>query len=656
MILYKKTLLLFLLMVSFSLSGQKENTSKMGQATLEELKMSVYELDSTANAVVLYEQSNFYPNNKSKTKFATDNYYRIKVLTSDGLEKGTYSFGLYKKDKLLEVQAITYNLGKNDSIITLPLEEKDIIINQVNDDFQEVILTLPKVKIGSVIEIRHSVVSSNPNIDTWYFQSDIPKLKSEIQVLTPNFIDHVRLLKGPLELSGKTFINDKKCFSSIKKKKLCNYSSFRMDSIPKFEEELLMPDPISFISRLKFKLSKFNRKGYIPYRMMRFWFQFDDAYRSYLLANKKAKTSFFRNKIPDSIKTGKNKLEIAKNIYSFVQNHYTWNGYKGGDSKYKFRRKSKKKSASLDLINVSLYNSLKELGIDVYYVLVGTRGSGIPERTIPEFESFNYTIIKAVINEKEYFLDAANKKLGFGSLSPLLFNGEARVLDFKKGSYWQKLKPRNISVKTSITTVSFDDEMNLEGKMLIKRNGIEAYIARELYKELGEEKYLETIEEDIRSIDIDNFEMKYIDDLNHSLSESQDIFLDSEDVNTLVDSDEIIRFSPVFFDQLSVNPFKNDERIFDLDFIYERKNNYRISIEIPNHYIVSKLPENLGLSLPNDGGTYIYKVSQSGNKINLFIKFHIQKDLFSTEEYFYLKEFYNKIIQTEASYIELKKQ
>jgi hypothetical protein len=650
----KLTLLLFFFLTNYCFS-QETKSIKIKQATLKELKSTVYKNDSAASAVVLYEHSNFYLSNRRKVKFTTENYYRIKILTKEGLEKGTFSFGMYKKDKISEIKAITYNISENDSILTSSLKEDEILRNKINDDFTEIILNLPNVKVGSVIEIKYSVVSSNPNIDTWFFQSDIPKVRSEIHTSVPKYIDHMVLLKGTLELSKKKFTNGKKCFPDQKKGDICNYTMYRMDSIPKFKEELFMPDPSSLVSRLRFKLSRYNKKGFVPYYMMRFWFQFDNAYEAYLLKNEKAKKSFFKKIVPDSIKKGENKLEIAKNIYSFVQNHYTWNGFKGGDSKYRFRKRSKKKSGSLNLINISLYNSLQALGIESYYVILSTRGYGLPERAIPEFENFNYTLVKTIIDGKEYFLDAANKKLAFGNLSPKTLNGEARVLNFEGASDWEKLKPKDISTKNSVLNVSFDDEMNLEGKMLIRREGINAYLTRQEYVELSEEKYLEGLEDRISNISIDNFNIKNLDNLDKTLVETQEIFMDSEDLNTEIDSENLIRFSPVFFDQLSINPFKSNERLFELDFNYQRKNIYRLSIKIPDNYKVIKLPKNLGLKLPNDGGSYIYKISNINNKINLYIKFYIEKDLFSTEEYFYLKELYEQIIQAESAYIELQK-
>tara|TARA_R110002073_G_scaffold128999_6_gene275256 strand:+ start:16573 stop:18540 length:1968 start_codon:yes stop_codon:yes gene_type:complete len=651
----KKLTVLLTLFLTFNNYAQNQISQDIGQTSLEELKMRVYKKDSFAKALVLFEQSNFYLNSERKNKFTTDYYYRIKILNKEGLEKGTFSFGHYKQTKLTDIKAITYNTNENDSIIISELKPDEILINKVNDDYEEIILALPNVKVGSVVEIKYGVKSAFPNIDDWYFQTDIPKVRSEIRTSIPRSVEYIISLKGLLDLSDTKFDKGKKCFPNKRKGRICDYSLYAMDSIPKFEEEMLMPDPYNLIPSLTFRVSKYAPKGYVPYKMMNFWFQFDKAYYSYLFKNDKSKKKFFTKIVPDSIKKGKDKLEIAKNIYSFVQNHYTWNGFRGGDSRFKFKKKFKKKDGSLDLINTTLYNSLKSAGINAFYVVLSTRGNGLPEKRFPIIENFNYSIIKVIINEKEYFLDASNKKLSFGNVLPSSLNREARILDYEKGGYWQKITPLNISTKISVLNLSFDEDMNLKGKMMLRKKGVDSYLTRDIYKTLGEEKYLEQIEEDLKNIYLDKFEIRNLEDLNKDIIEISEIQIENEDLNTEIDSDNIIRFSPVFFDRLSINPFKSNKRLYSLDFIYLRDYVYRLTLKVPDNYTIKSLPKSLGLKLPNDGGIYVYKASQINNKINIYIKFNLKKEFYTAEEYFYLKKLYEDIIKTESSFIELKK-
>ena len=60
--------------VSFLAYGQKEKSTALGETTIEELKMQVYEKDATASAVVLYEHGDFY----------LKEFYNLLIKTHDG--------------------------------------------------------------------------------------------------------------------------------------------------------------------------------------------------------------------------------------------------------------------------------------------------------------------------------------------------------------------------------------------------------------------------------------------------------------------------------------------------------------------------------------------------------------------------------------------
>ena len=88
----------------------------MGQTTLEELKMTIYDKDSTATAVVLYEHANRYPDRNNHEIPRTDYYYRIKILDKTAFNLADISINLYKKQNITDISAITYNLSDNGTI------------------------------------------------------------------------------------------------------------------------------------------------------------------------------------------------------------------------------------------------------------------------------------------------------------------------------------------------------------------------------------------------------------------------------------------------------------------------------------------------------------------------------------------------------------
>ena len=67
-----KKILFLTLFVSTLCVAQRNKTTKLGLATRSELQMTIYEKDTTANAVVLFEHANLYIDENNKHVFRTD--------------------------------------------------------------------------------------------------------------------------------------------------------------------------------------------------------------------------------------------------------------------------------------------------------------------------------------------------------------------------------------------------------------------------------------------------------------------------------------------------------------------------------------------------------------------------------------------------------
>ena len=174
----KNAFLILFLFISFSLFSQKEKSIQLGQTSLEELKMTIYEKDSTASALVLLEQGNFYLSNGKKNYYTTDYYFRIKILDNDALDRGNIEIVHLEEEMLSNIKAITYNLNaENNSIEKTSISSDNILVNKINDNYSRTVLTLPNVKKGSVIEYKYSLTSRNVDLPDWFFQQDIPVLQ-----------------------------------------------------------------------------------------------------------------------------------------------------------------------------------------------------------------------------------------------------------------------------------------------------------------------------------------------------------------------------------------------------------------------------------------------------------------------------------------------
>ncbi|APZ47178.1 hypothetical protein BW723_13180 [Polaribacter reichenbachii] len=648
----KKIPLILLLIATIIVNAQAEKSSKMGQTTLGELKMKTYDKDSTAAAVVLYEHANVYLDPKNDYKTRTDYYFRIKILDKSAFDLADITLELYKEKKVLNIKAITYNSSEIGSLNRTHLAKDKIFVVNENEYWTTHRFTLPNIKEGSVIEYSYSIISPYSGISDWNFQADIPKIKSEFDAaILGNYKYNIRIV-GFLKLDK----ND----SSIKKNCIdieglgpgsCRIYSFGINDIPAFKEEDYMLSKKNYMSRISFDLETYTSPRGVIEKYTTTWKEADKKLKKIFLNNQTSKKSFFKKRIPEEILTLENNLEKAKGIYTFIQNHYTWNDKYWNNEDEKVKKAFDNKVGSAGEINLSLYNALIAAEIQADLVILSTRKNGVPTKLYPVIFDYNYVIIKATINEKEYFLDATDKYLPFGEVPIRTLNGEARVINYKKESSWVTLKPRFKSTNNVTAKLTLSEDGEFSGNLLIKKRGYSAKKQREKLNLLTEDDYLEEFEEENPDVEVDNYRVNFLDELDKPL---QEIYA----INIMMGEDlsKKTRINPFFFDRMKENPFTLKERYYPVDFGYASKNNFSLSLEIPDSYKITQLPKEVAISLPNNGGLFVLKIVKKENIINLYTRINLNKSIYTSEEYFALKEFFNQIVIAENSYITLEKK
>ena len=113
-----RTLLLSaFLIIWFSVDGQHRRLIEFGTVTTEELKMSVYEKDSSATAVVLHDKGHFDGNEMKFTR-----HLRMKVLSPGGVSFGNFTVRVPAKSF---IDGYTFNL-ENGLLRKTKLENSNI--------------------------------------------------------------------------------------------------------------------------------------------------------------------------------------------------------------------------------------------------------------------------------------------------------------------------------------------------------------------------------------------------------------------------------------------------------------------------------------------------------------------------------------------------
>lgn len=652
-----KHILLFLFLLTSTIHYSQENYNSEGiKVTLDDIKARTYTKDSTANALVIYEQGKSYIH-KDDYDLITKVKRKIKILNQEGFDHATITLQEYKGDngsiKIKDIVATTYNeiSGK---VVKSELLEKNIFKEKYDDNYTLIKFTLPNIKKGSVIKYSYTRVSPfKYKYRGWDFQSDIPKLYSEYNTSIPaNWKYHIKLVGGK-KLTTNTSNIERKCLemNTGGASADCSINLYAMKNIPAFKEEDYSTTKSNYLAHIEYELETFQSMDGLIKHYTKTWKNADKEFRTDKEIGKQLKKTIdLEDYLSLDIINEKGALKKAEAIFKYVQNNYTWNGDYNIFEDVLIKDILKNKSGNVSAINILLHNMLKESGIEVYPVLLSTRDNGFPTTLYPVISDFNYLIVQAKINDKAYLLDATEKNLSFGEIPFRCLNGQGRLMDFKNGSKWLDLKAPSVSNTQYFASLSIDDNENIVGNVKLKSTGYASLRRRKSFYS-NEDNYIEELQNSNPNIEISDFSVTSKDRTDPVFSESYNIkyFTDETGDN--------IYINPFFTIYFSNNPFKLQERTYPIDFGYSKSFLYILNMNVGDNYDVVEIPENANFGLPNKEGVINLSCKKIGNTINVLLKFNFKSPIYHEEYYPYLKAYVSKIIEIQNnSLILLKKK
>lgn len=631
---------------------------KFGEIPTQEFDMKFYAKDSSASAVVLYEKAlaevvlvNDY------LRLQTTYYHKIKIFNKSGNKYASISIPLYNTlksyEKAIDINGITHNYENGKDFKTF-LINKNIFKNKESEHWKEVTFTLPNVKNGSIIEYTYTIQSPYFfNFTGWDFQSDIPKKYSELHSLIPGNWKYNKRLLGYKKLD----INRQKLkvgclsFPGLGTAANCEDLTYAMKDIPAFKEESFLTSKKNYLSHIAFELAEYISFNGAKNIYSTTWNKVDKKFRNdYAIGRQLNRIEYTKKLLPLNLFTENDTLKRAIKVYHYIQNYFKWNGEYHVTKYVDFKKAFKLKSGNATEINIALCNALNAAGIPSKIMLLSTRKNGLPTYVHPVLTDFNYAIAIAEIGGSFYELDASYKLIPFGMLPFKVLNSYGRLMDFKKGSYWQDIKvPRN--VKSTIINLKFKESV-LSGLMRIKSNAFTAYRKRDALITKGEEKYKKEFENnsEMNELIIDSYRVRNLKNLEKMLLEDFKISFENES-----DDEDLLIINP-YFDRQSSNPFNLKERTYPIDFGYKQTETYRLIFSIPEGYEISSVPINKTLTLENNTASLIGKTTIRGNQIIIDYTLKINKPIFLPKEYGSLKNFFKSIIDLQSEVIILKKK
>lgn len=654
---------LTVLLFSLSLISASAQDFQFGAIPLNDLRMTVYPADTSADAVVLQEFGQASISNGDNYNLIFRYHARIKILNRNGLSHADIEIGLRKQgtsiEKISEIKASSFNLDEG-RIRETQLESKNVFSEDVNKYYELKKFAIPNVREGSIIELSYTMESPFVfNFRTWEFQSDIPKVRSEYWASIPGVYLYNITLRGFLKLHKNESSIVKDCLGTATSALSGGFSAdcalmkWAIKNVPAFEEEEYMTAKKNFVSAIHFELSEIRHPDGRIDKVTKEWKDAEQELRQDVqFGSQLRKGRDIGQEVEKIIGDETDELVKATKVYDFIRDWYVWNDTYGKYSEYGIKKAFDARTGNVGDINLSLIAALRFAGLDAEPVILSTRANGTVMELHPVLSEFNYVIAKINIGEKAYLADATAKYHPFGLLPERCLNGKGRVMP-DRDSYWIELKPTEARKTVSQLSLVLGTDGVMRGTLTTIFSGYDAVAKRkEILSHPTHEEYINALKASLDQIEITGFTLTNVEEIGKPVSRTLNIELrafDEESVQNFL-------FDPFVVDKWTENPFKSRERLYPVDFGAPLERVTILNLEYPTQFEIANIPEKIGLALPDGGGRFLFEAKNLENKFTLTNFLSIRKTVFSSTEYHYLKELFNRILQVQNSELIFKRK
>lgn len=624
------------------------------------MEMKRYDADTSASAVVVNEYGDgriVTTDEGSRLRF--EYHTRIKILGNKGVAQGNFIIPLHQEgdrvEQLESVKGTTY-YHDDDGLVRLAQLDQKKVYRETRSKYTLLVkFTMPSVKPGSVIDVKYTTVSPFFfNFHRWQFQDEIPKMESRYLVHIPANYNYNVALRGPLKLSETKAELERECFGVGANKADCSRILYAMKNVPAFIEEDYMTAASNFISAMDFELSDYTPFTGGKVNVTKNWKDVDYELKTHSDFGVQMKRSdLFKQPVATVISGAATDLEKAKKIYTHVQKWFKWDNAYGMLSTDGLKKAWDRRSGNVGDINLSLIGALQAAGLNTEAVILSTRNNGFINKLYPVLSEFNYVVARVTVNGSSYLLDATDPLLPFGLLPVRCINDQGRVISLKNPSFWLDLQASQSEKSTINLDLNLQADGKIKGVLTQYSLGYEAYNKRkDIRKYNSTEEYVDALDEKWAKIKILKSNIDNIDSLENPLIERYEVEMPGFSSMAATQ----LFFNPYLFNRITENPFKQNERSYPVDFGASSDKKVIATLTFPDGFEIVSQPKSQALSLPNKGGRFISQIETMGNKVIISQLTQLNNAIYAPEEYPYLKELYNRIIQTQKTDLIFRKK
>jgi hypothetical protein len=593
--------LLLLTFCSFSLSAQQQ-TFEYGVVTEEERNMDVYEKDTEAEAVVLFDlgRTKFVKGERNydiQFKYHT----RLKIFNKAGLDRAEieipyYVDGYGRTEVIKNIEAVSYTL-ENGQWNRQVLNAKSIFKEQVSEHTYVKKFVIPNVQEGSIIEYRYMKVTPFIfRLPDWQFQDRIPVMYSEYEVAMIPFYEYIFLAQGieSFDYQNSRKGTERRTWGQVISDKGMHtgdgvifqdvISTYALKDIPAFKDESYITSVSDHIIKLDFQLSKVSPPYGKVEEIMSTWYKLNTALLEHEDFGRYMKVSqrLAKKVLEDIDLDGKSEAAQLKTLIDYTKSHFTWN-----DQRAKYANQTPKqflatKSGNAAEINLFLIALLREAGFDVTPVVLSTRGHGQFRTTYP-FNNMTDYVVAFIDWDVAFLADATDDHLPFDRIPLRCINGLGLLVNESEEGEWLRIAHDEPSTrKYTISTTIHPEDMEAKHVLSMQNTEYNSYVLRTSFED-DEEEIKEAFTENIDNI-------TRVKTVNYDRP-SAPYMLFFEGTSEVEHLGGHIVVKPFLNLGIAENKLKQEERSYPVDFTYPTATTFDIRVLIPEGYELDQLPQ-----------------------------------------------------------------
>ncbi len=652
--------------------------SRFGRVSDEELDMTVYSPDSSASAVILFDNGEtevVYNEKNGQFEIKYSRHVRIKVLTKDGLDWANFSIPLYSssgmREQVSRLRGFTFNKqnGKTDRE---RLNTSSVIDEERSDRLTLKKFTMPKVVEGSVIDVNYDITSDYLfNLQDWDFQYSIPCIYSVYQTIIPEYYNYRQHISGYEHVSVDRSIGQRNIIYSYRtgnrgtalaptggyrQQETINYrvdiTTYTAENVPAMPRESFVDNRNNYITRVDFELLSYRFPGGAQRQFSTNW---DNIVKELLdhssFGGQLSGTRYLRDDVQQVVSEDQSPEEQMKAVFDFIKQKISWNQrYRlfAGDGARQAYRNGTGSSAE---VNFNLISALRELGFDAMPVALSTRSNG---RLLPHqitISGFNHVIALVRNDGKQYLIDATSDYPNPFILPAECLNDQGRIIDLAANNFIQ-LDQSGASRSVTMLASAINEHRQFSGSVTTLHSDYMAVRLHERTKtEQNREDFIETLGKRYDNAEI-TLEHAEIDEANSRNFNASFTFASDE---SAIFSGDMLYLNPMPGFEFDLNPFRQQTRKLPVNFTYQQDIQYANRITIPEGYQVEEIPENLSIALPQGDCRFLFSASLMNEEVVINARLMLNRTIFPPEEYHDLKSFFDAIIKKQEQKLILKK-